>query len=255
MKLHHRSKRPGQQGTVLLWSALLSFAVLTASVVFTTLSRSTHDMAQLHRSRTRADLLSEAASEYAIEAIETALNNYQEAPTQGTVDVDGLTVSYTVTTDGAVAAGTNSSGLTVYETTYNVEGIADWGDSHSRTRRVVNARRTPLFQFAMFWENDMEFCFPAEMEVTGPVHTNSRLFITSNNDFTFNTNYLGALKGIYNQDARTLKSRSRDPQVGQRSLRRLPDRGVLPTRAQARPGGRRDQLDQRIRLGLRRVRP
>lgn len=45
-------------------------------------------------------------------------------------------------------------------------------------------RLVPLFQFAAFYENDLDFYRPAPMTINGPIHTNGNLYLNAGEDLT-----------------------------------------------------------------------
>lgn len=46
------------------------------------------------------------------------------------------------------------------------------------------SRLVPLFQFALFYEQDLDFQIPPDMQMSGPIHTNSNLYLDSANNNT-----------------------------------------------------------------------
>src|SRR5258706_1730899 len=61
----------------------------------------------------------------------------------------------------------------------------------------MNALATPLFQYAVFYDSDLEIQPGADMTIRGRVHTNHDMYLGSGTTLTFNTNYLHAAGDIY----------------------------------------------------------
>jgi hypothetical protein len=200
MKLLLGSRSTGsraRRGTVLVWALLISFVIATSSFVFATLSRSSSEMAELHRRETEAQALSAAAADFAVQAIEDAYEGNMPVPESGEVEIDGQMVAYSITAEDDEATVVDEKGLNAFQQVFRVEGRATVGRSQENTRTVVRAQRIPIFQFALFFENDMNFSRPPDMTVRGRVHSNSRIFVKTEGPLRFDTNYFGAVGGYY----------------------------------------------------------
>jgi Tfp pilus assembly protein PilX len=80
-----------------------------------------------------------------------------------------------------IPAGENNEGLTAQEYRYNVISIAQ--DSQSKPSAIVGlkfkSRLIPLFQFAAFYDQDMDINLPPVMTLSGPVHSNNDLYLNA----------------------------------------------------------------------------
>jgi Tfp pilus assembly protein PilX len=80
-----------------------------------------------------------------------------------------------------IPAGENNEGLTAQEYRYNVISIAQ--DSQSKPSAIVGlkfkSRLIPLFQFAAFYDQDMDTSNPPNMTLSGPVHSNNDLYLNA----------------------------------------------------------------------------
>lgn len=186
-----------RRGAMLIWAMLVSIVIASASYVFATMARSASDLAELHARRVQARSLSEAAVAEAIDAIETAYDASGPVPDSGSVSIEGLEAAYTIEEAEPEQRIMNENGMAVFRTTYRVTGTAAIRGSQEVFKTLVNAERVPLFQFAMFSQNDMDFLRVAEMTIKGRVHSNGRIFIATHTQLTFNTNYVGAVGGIH----------------------------------------------------------
>ncbi len=190
-------KAGSERGSALVWALLISFVIAASSFVFATLSRSANDMAELHRHEAEAEAMSAAAADSGVQAIEFAYAANTAVPEQGVVDLDGQAAEYTITAVDDESTVVDELGLAGFQQLYRVEGRATSGRSQGSTRVVVSARRIPLFQFAMFFENDMNFSRPPAMTVRGRVHANGRIFAKTDSSLKFDTNYFGAVGGFF----------------------------------------------------------
>lgn len=113
----------------------------------------------------------------------------------------GTTRTYTL------GAGEDFSGLSVIETPFTVYGQAlnDQNNPEAITSLTFKSRLVPLFQFAVFFDKDLEFDNTASLNLTGPVHTNGNLFLDGKLTINGNTSKVSAAGEIYRghkQDSR-----------------------------------------------------
>lgn len=83
------------------------------------------------------------------------------------------------------------TGLSAQEYRYDVTSVAV--NSNQRFPTAIQTMRfksrlVPLFQFLMFYRNDLDFSVPPDMSLNGPIHTNGNLYLNagSNNTLTIN---------------------------------------------------------------------
>jgi hypothetical protein len=104
--------------------------------------------------------------------------------------------STTPATSQLIPSGEPFAGLYVTEYKYTVSATAKKINSNGSSEGTANtvlqldfkSRVVPLFQFAAFYENDLEMNAITPMSVTGPVHTNSNLRAVSLNTSASTTN-------------------------------------------------------------------
>ncbi|MFC3860793.1 hypothetical protein ACFOPQ_08455 [Deinococcus antarcticus] len=82
---------------------------------------------------------------------------------------------------GRIPQGDSFEGLNAIETPYTVVSRADnsQGNPEAITNLIFRVRLVPLFQFAVFFDKDLEFSNTAPLDLSGPVHTNGNLFLDS----------------------------------------------------------------------------
>ena len=79
-----------------------------------------------------------------------------------------------------IPPGEPYAGLNTQEYRYTVTSV---GRNTERSNEAIldlafKSRKVPLFQFAIFFKEDLEFFNGASMTVTGPVHTNGNLYLS-----------------------------------------------------------------------------
>ncbi len=197
MKRNQPQTAHGRAGFAVLWSLLIVTALSGFTVLAITLAQGSSIEATTRARKVRGDYLCQGALAHATDSIYAALSSDSEVPTEGAMTLDGNPVSWTIEAIEGPTVAKDGSGLKSFDTVF---GIYAWGDIEgvrSEARQVVNARQVPLFQYAMFYENDMHFTWPAPMQINGPVHCNSGIYFSNWLDLTFNTNSLAAKDGVF----------------------------------------------------------
>jgi hypothetical protein len=198
MKTMNRGKRGSKAGVALVYAvfgAMIAGGMVAASL---TLSLAAEKGAQTKRSSTQARYLAEGGSEAAKKEIQRALANWEQVPTTGTTLIDGQTVTWAIRPTGFDDVVEDESGIQTIVTGYEIRSTATVGRFEHETLRYINAQATPLFQFAVFYTNDLEVNPGANMTIGGRVHTNSDMYLTSAGaTLTMNTNYVRAVGDMY----------------------------------------------------------
>ncbi len=199
MKLHSPSPSPARRnsGVVLIWTVFAAILILGSTFVTATLSRTADVRAELAVKRAGAESLSHAAVEAATEMIRTHLRRSQEPPPTGTFVIDGQVASFTIQREMGPVTQQTVNGLQQFGSIFRVVGTGTVDDVTKTTRRMARAGVIPVFQFAIFYENDLEFYNPETWEIKGRVHCNSDMFIRAQTNLTFDTNYLRCAGDMY----------------------------------------------------------
>ena len=215
--------RLGQKGIVLP-------LVLTYAAVFTTeitglaeYASHTQRLVQSQQNHLKAFYLAEAASEKAVAAVEGYIAATGVAPDNGvlatittTPNTYGSGVTYTAGTVGSTSGTWTAKTLTAGDYSGlngNVETITlaataqdtNGGVQHSATvTQTLEVQLIPIFQFGVFYEEDLEILPGANMTFAGPVHTNGDLYagvgsgstptLTFNSTITSHSNIIHARK-------------------------------------------------------------
>lgn len=102
------------------------------------------------------------------------------------IEEDPSNPEYTIIPPGEAFAGLNAQ---EYRYTVTSVGRNNQGSNEAILDLTFKSRVVPLFQFAIFFEEDLEFFNGATMTVDGPVHTNGDLYLAPQDGGT--TNYTG----------------------------------------------------------------
>lgn len=191
--------RADERGAALLFAVVGVFGAAAAISVLVSTSLTSDRGANLEVDKVRAQYLAEGAVESAKAAAATAVANWQAVPASGYCSIDGSSAPYTITPTGFDTITADASGVQTIVTGYQIEGQAVVNGVTQTSRRIINTEATPIFQFTVFYDNDLEIQPGPNMTLTGRVHSNGNLHIGTNNGstLTVNSNYLHAVGNIY----------------------------------------------------------
>jgi hypothetical protein len=187
--------------TVLAMVVLLTFLGTVAIIT----SKTEMDISGVQRTGKEAFYAAEAGVEKAIGAILESYQTTGQAPDplpSGTLELNGYTVTYSTIDHGPAEFQTLNRGA--YQGLYGqvkrftVESAAQGGANRSRIRvtQDVEDALIPLFQFAVFYENDLEIAPGPSMTLSGRVHTNADMYLQSENS-VYIESYTTAANHIY----------------------------------------------------------
>jgi hypothetical protein len=204
MERLHRSFRPAgkrrrerEAGTILIVVTVIMVVATGLAVSLLVLSGTEFKFADNLAVVHRAARLAEGANAKAETAVRSAISNYQTVPTGSTVTINGTSTTYTIATLYGQRTVTDAVGIQTMFQYYQVTGLATLGKTLGRSYKLVDIGRTPIFQYAVFYNNDLEIFPGPTMTLSGRVHTNRDLYIGSNATLTLDTNYVRSAGRMY----------------------------------------------------------
>ena len=197
MKVFRRPGRRSRSGWALLMVGLALFAGSTMTAVLLVSSNVTAKTATRHRQEVRAWYLAEGGVEAAKKDLLGAVAAFKAVPETGTVVVEDRTVEYSIEPTGYEDVISDDSGIQTIVTAYRIDARAEVEGHVETAHRVVNVEETPLFQFAVFYDDDLEVFPGPSMEVGGRVHSNGDMYLGSGATLTLNTNHVRAVGSIH----------------------------------------------------------
>lgn len=190
------SKRRGMALVSALITAFVAAAMISAIMI---VSMSNNRQAQTDRHRTQARYAAEGALASATKAIQTAVANWETVPVAGSASLNNHDIDYTVVPTGLSTIATDSSGIQTLIDGYEIQAQGESGLARIPMHKIINVEATPIFQFAVFYTNDLEVFPGPDMTLGGRVHTNGDLYLGCGGTLTVNTNYMGAVGKIYRE--------------------------------------------------------
>ena len=144
-----------------------------------------------------ANYLAEGGCEAAQKIIQQTLADYSTPPSEGSVVIDGIPAYYTIEQIGSQRSYEDDVGIRTIIQPYLITASVTREGAVSSVERVVDAGLTPIFQFAVFYTEDLEMLPGPDLTLTGRVHSNRDIYIGSNSTFTIDSNYLRAVGSLY----------------------------------------------------------
>ena len=203
-----RSRHSRQRGAALLYAIFAAMAAAAMVSVLMTVSLSTDRSAVGKREGGQSRYMSEGAVEVARRDVTSAIANWQAVPATGQVTIDGTQVDYTVTPTGFATIETEPSGVQKMITGYQIEARSTVGGTQSTVHRLINSEAIPIFQYAVFYTNDLEINPPLaassqntqdapRMFLHGRIHSNADMYLNCGGTMTINSNYVRAVGDLY----------------------------------------------------------
>ncbi len=208
MKIWKKIWKLGQKGIVLP-------LVLTYAAIFTTeitglaeYASHTQRLVQSQQNYMKDFYLAEAASEKAVAAIKNYISVNGIAPDNAalttitaTPNVYGSGVTFTGSSVGSISGGWTSktlgvgdyTGLNGSTQTITIAAIANdtnGGVTHrTSVNQTLEVQLIPIFQFGVFYNNDLEILPGSNMTFAGPVHTNGNLYVGNDSGGSNSTSF------------------------------------------------------------------
>lgn len=197
MRLARSSRRRSSRGLALI-SAIIAVVVaagLAASLM--TLAAATNREAEGRRHAMGADYLAQGAVEVARNVLRTSIARGAPPPPSGDSWIEGHPVGFDIETVGPTTVSMDDSGLQTFVTSFQIKGTAETSGFSTQANRIVNVEATPIFQFALFYENDLELWPGPPMTLSGRVHSNANIYFGAGNSLTLDTNYVRCVGNLY----------------------------------------------------------
>jgi hypothetical protein len=201
MKLHaHAFESAGRRrGWAMVAVVLVIVAVSAALALMLTSSAAADRSANVTRHASAARFRAEGGLAAGQRALLEAVASWRPAPAGGMLVLDGVTVAYTLAPTGFESLETDATGIQTQRTRYRIESRAEVHGASETVRRVVDTLAVPIFQFAVFYTDDLEINPGPDMRLRGRIHTNGDLYLNSGGRLTLDSNYVHAVGNLYRE--------------------------------------------------------
>jgi len=183
---------------LILVAVLVAVMSAAGAAVLHTAMHTASDLALLEKHRVEAEFLGRAALDAGEAEIEAAYFRRAVPPAEGTFELGGRTLAYTITTISGPTLEQAPEGYSRWYTIHGIEARVEIDGVSQVQRRVVRADQVPLFQYAVFYEGDLRIHPGPTMTLAGPVHTNGNLYNRSSSGLVFDTNSVRAAGDLFN---------------------------------------------------------
>ncbi len=202
MQTYLALKSGSRRGMALLYTVFAVFAAATMVSMMMTVAFSANRVSKVKRHANQARYAAEGAVETAKKEIIDAIANFKNVPVAGNIAYtnpsggQAMQVPYTAAATGFNQVVSDPAGIQTLVTGYQIQATAAVNGHRQTLRRLINAEATPIFQYAVFYTNDLEVNPGPNMTLGGRVHTNSDMYLNCGATLTVNTNYLRAVGKI-----------------------------------------------------------
>ena len=189
--------RKREKGVALLTAILVIVSVMGLSLGLMYMTLADYKESEFNRDIVKATALAEAATEQAHKDLLVATANYRPAPTAGTAVVGGTAVPYTIAPVGSSRVEVDDQGVQTLIQPYSIaaNGVSNGLTKH--VEKVIDVEKTPIFQYVVFYNSDLEVLPGPSMNLYGRVHSNGDMYIGCGGTLTLNTNYVHAAGEMY----------------------------------------------------------
>ncbi len=186
------NNRPRQRrrGTILVLTLAISLIVVLSlsAAVMTTNFGAKHSQYTLDQ--TAALSVAEGTTEAAQKQMLKQVAGFVAPTLSGSVTIAGVSYPFTIEPIGVSSNRTNDDGIVMAIQTYRIVATSTVGKATTRVERLVDLSMTPLFQYMIFYNDDLEILPGPNMTLGGRIHSNQDIYLGCLNTLTVNTDYL-----------------------------------------------------------------
>ncbi|MEW6073176.1 MAG: hypothetical protein AB1726_11380 [Planctomycetota bacterium] len=197
MRTMHGTRGGGERGWALVFAVFVAFVAASMSSLMFLDSLTSHRVAMVNQRRAEASYRAEGAVEAGKKAVQVAIASWAGVPAGGTVAIGGVAIPYTVAPTGYQETVTDPSGIQSQLTGYEISATAERDGIQATVHRIITTEATPIFQFAVFYSDDLEILPGPSMTLGGRVHSNADIYLGCGNTLTVDTNYCRAVGDMY----------------------------------------------------------
>lgn len=195
-----------RRGVALVYAVFGAFIAASMVTVMFTMAGVSNKNSIVKRATIQARYLAEGGVEMGMRDVRQSVANWNEPPAGGVVAVGATNVDYTIREVGEEQVQIDPSGIQTIVRPFEVEARVAIDGYRARAHRIVQAASTPLFQFAVFYTNDLEVFPGPNMRLGGRVHTNGNMYLGSGATLTLDTNYVRAVGSIFRRRKQNTES-------------------------------------------------
>lgn len=192
-----RHADPRRRGSALAAALFASMVAASMVMLLVQVALATNRAADVERHRASGHYRALGAIETVQKSLSDALANYGELPEAGEVVLDGHEVQYELASSGLELIREDEVGTRTMVLGFDLTATSNSDGALATVRRTVHCDVTPIFQWAVFYDSDLEF-FPGPSAVlSGRIHANGNMHLGSGGTLSLNSNSVRATGGAY----------------------------------------------------------
>ena len=192
-----KNRRGKEVGAALLTALLVLVVLVGLSVALLQVSMADHREARFNREIIKATALAEGATEIAHKELLIAAANYRAVPTGGMAIVAEAEIPYAITPVGSQRIEVDPQGVQTIIQPYLISADGTCNGYTKHVEKIIDLEKTPIFQYVVFYNEDLEILPGPSMHLYGRIHSNHDIYIGCNNILTLETEYLHSAGQIF----------------------------------------------------------
>ena len=205
IKRRATSEHDKKRGAALFTVMLFSVAAGGMTMVLTSMASTADIGAQLQYHKLQAEYLAEAGIEAVRAEIQSTLVGGGTPPSNGTVVLNGASVTYTVTVETPERTVTDHEGIHARVVDYRVTTRSEADGAVAMANGLLRSRAVVPYQFAVFYDTDAWMTTATTLFIDGRFHVNGDLYIGAGAGHVFlDTNYVRTAQNYYGYRLETL---------------------------------------------------
>jgi len=190
-------RHASNRGSVLIMAIISTFVMAALATALFTNVVATNDQSLQNRSVVTADFLAEGAAEMCEKILLRNAANHDSIEPGGILEILGNPVDYEVGIVGPSRVATGEDGMFTLVRPVSIRTRATRNGFSARVNRVVEIAQVPIFQWAVFYDRDLEILPGPNMTLTGRVHSNRDIYLACGGTLTIDSNYLRAAGDVF----------------------------------------------------------
>lgn len=185
-----------RRGVALAYAVFGVFVAASMVMVMFTMAGVTNHRAAERRGSVQAQYLADGAIDAVRRLMRNSVANWSAPVEDGVVTIDGIPVAFTIERIEPTFVDEDEDGIRRLIDRYEIVSTATVDGYQEQAHRIINIESMPIFQFAVFYDDDLEMVPGPSMTLRGRVHSNADMFLGCGGALTLDTNYVRAAGDI-----------------------------------------------------------
>jgi hypothetical protein len=192
MRVRVRRADARRQGVALVYAVFGVFVAASMVTVMFTMAGVTNNRATERRGSVQAQYLADGAIDAVRRLMKNSVASWSAPVEDGDVMIDGIPVAYTIEQTEPTFVNEDEDGIRRLIDRYEIVATATVDGYQQQAHRIINVESMPIFQFAVFYDDDLEMVPGPSMTLKGRVHSNSDMYLGCGGTLSLDTNYVRA---------------------------------------------------------------